>query len=236
MREVVCPDRTMPVRDDLRLASPMRTTADPQMAYSLGKEAAQRDTLEGDAIAQEWFELAARLGGVDMLWRIVDHYAEHGFFDRLSEWMWRATEAEWLDDAYVVERGTLCVCPGVDGGAEFQNWLVTVSTQPAEAAAKALVAAAPRMWWVYADGCEPAAQDKTEENAEEHGYSPNYIGVEADDEGTVRLWLDYKGAIWPRMGRTHLRIVIEELRAAGAAEARIGSWTITGTRNLYPIF
>jgi len=167
-----------------------------------------------------------------MLWQIVHYYEDNGYFDRLGEWNRRASAAEWGGCEYTIDPDTLCILPRDEGDPEILDWSVTVAAQPPGAAETALRAAAERMWWVYPDGSEPDPEDKTEEAAEDHEYSPNFIGLVADAEGAVQIWMDYKGAIWPLMGRAHLRIVVEELRAAGAVSARVGRWRINGVRTL----
>ena len=56
-------------------------------------------------------------------------------------------------------------------------------------------------------------------------YSPNYGAV---DESVPLVWMDCKGEIIPPMARTMIRIVVEELRSAGFARARLYSRTATG--------
>jgi hypothetical protein len=56
--------------------------------------------------ARAWFDFAARNGGVDMVWRIVDELSEWGDPRQANEWMQAAIGAEFGDqpDGITVDR------------------------------------------------------------------------------------------------------------------------------------
>jgi hypothetical protein len=199
---------------------------DAQAAFELGKAHVLIHIDRYHLAAQGWFNRAAYLGGTDMLWQVTCFYTdETGYAAMAGQWMRRAVSAEW--DGCEVEVapeafGILGADPDGDG-VTVQEWSVTVSSEPRPSAAAALHACRDRIYLVRADGYELTTEEEIEESDDNDLDSPNYIGVDVNEDGTVVLWIDYKDTVRPLTARTHLRIIVEELRAAGVIHARIGS-------------
>jgi hypothetical protein len=201
-------------------------SGDQEAAFELGRAHVLTHVDRYHLAAQSWFNRAMHLGGVDMLWQITCFYAEDtGYAAMAGEWMRRAVGAEWDGSDVEVTPEAFGIFGGdPDGcGVTVQEWSVMVSSEPRPAAAAALHACRGRIYLVRMDGYELTTEEEIEESDDNDLDSPNYIGVDVDEAGTVELWIDYKDTVRPLTARTHLRIIVEELRAAGAIHARIGS-------------
>ena len=86
---------------------------------------------------------------------------------------------------------------------------------PTEAARVALEAASLRFMGVNENGEETDGQRSDEQ------YTPNWVSDIAEDVDGVWLSLDCKDYVMPRMARTDIRILVEELGNAGAVSGQI---------------
>jgi hypothetical protein len=89
-----------------------------------------------------------------------------------------------------------------------------VSATPTEAARVALEAAALRFMCVEKG-------EETDGEPVDDLFTPNWISDIGDDADGVWLVMDCKDAVMPRMARTDIRILVEELANAGAVSGRI---------------
>ncbi|MFE4831969.1 hypothetical protein [Streptomyces sp. NPDC056672] len=161
--------------------------------------------------AQALFEEAVREGGPDMLWRVAEECLD---IDEGPGWMSRAVVSESEPGGITMDPNTLRI--EMIGGSPHQKWEIAVESDDHARAVVALTAAADRMWTVFEDGGERTPEET------EYGlidlYNPNCVAVE---ETVPSVWLDCKDGIMPRMARTDLRIVADELRKAGIRQARL---------------
>jgi hypothetical protein len=201
---------------------------DALAAFELGTAHAAQWTEPHHVAAQGWFNHAVRLGGVEFLWQITAFYEDTtGHTPWAAIWMRRAVEAEWADCEYDVSPAAFGLYDSDADSDQYWNtvqaWWVTVTSTPPSAAAQALHAAKERVYWVCGDGSELVTEQEQEDSDENYLWSPNFIAVNAGDDGPAVLSLDRKDSVSPLMARAQIRIIVEELRAAGAVHARISS-------------
>jgi hypothetical protein len=162
-----------------------------------------------------------------MRWRISEEHNEHGFATNTRSWMHRAVRFEYPDDpdGLTVDPRTFALRFDDTGVRIGQDFSVQVSSADPAAARAALAAAAARFAVVAADGREFA--DGDELVAEDpHLYTPNSVSDPEDHADGPWIYCDCKDGTMPLMARTMLRIVVEELRAAGVTNAQLrpGPW------------
>ena len=127
----------------------------------------------------------------------------------------RAVTAEWAGCEYVVDPTVFPFYDAWDDKSiHGQGFAVQVSTTPPEAARVALEAASSRFMRVNENG---------EETDGEYGasYTPNFVHDVRDHADGVWLVMECKNNVMPLMARTDIRILVEELRSAGADSGRI---------------
>ncbi len=101
------------------------------------------------------------------------------------------------------------------GRLTAQAFEVQVTAEPAGAARAALEAASSRFSFVYEDGEEFYGED------DGIRYRPNWVSDIYEDAVGPWLTMDCKSGVMPFMARTDIRIIVEELRRAGATSGRI---------------
>ncbi|MFE9424175.1 hypothetical protein ACFYNO_14550 [Kitasatospora sp. NPDC006697] len=176
--------------------------------------------------AAELFARAARAGTPAVLGKIAEAYAEM-FDGQAVDWMSRAVAAMSVPGGIVVHPGTLrIVAP--HGVPEQQVWSVAVrsSARDRPVVVAALEAAVPRLMRNTHDGLE--LTDGEMDAALASGvdfYSPNYATVDA---AVPRVWLDCKDAVLPAMALTVIRILTDELGAAGVRQAGLCTPALKG--------
>ncbi len=190
---------------------------DVEAALALGTTFVERRNARAREAAQAWFEYATMLDpSVDLLWRITEICAEADHLESARSWMHRAVTTEWAGCTYVVEPTVFPFYDVYDdGNVHGQAFAVQVSATPTEAARVALEAASPRFMCVNEKGEETDGQRSDEQ------YTPNWVSDIGEDVDGVWLSLDCKDDILPRMARTDIRILVEELGNAGAVSGHI---------------
>jgi hypothetical protein len=169
--------------------------------------------------AEPWLRRAADLGGVPMLWQIAELTKDWNLNDFGVRWHREAVSAEWGGTDVLIDPGTLCHRPG--GGVGGADTSLYVRGEPDEAVRVAMTAARDRMFCVGSDGVEYADAEAALNEAE---YSPNYVSdPEARPGGGWSLLMDWKGCRFSLMAATDLRILVEELRKAGATSIHIST-------------
>ncbi|MDI1462948.1 hypothetical protein QEZ54_18380 [Catellatospora sp. KI3] len=202
--------------DDERLAAEAALVAagDAGAAYRIGCHHANQEDWELRPQAEAWFVRAAQLGGPDAAWWIAHAYA-YAFDGRSRQWLRRAVGTESDPDGIAVDHGTLAIV--LDHGyPTHQRWRVRVRSDDRARAVAALTAACARVMCVAEDGREFGPdEDLPVLDGDGHElYTPNHAAV--DDTGAVpELHLDCKDGVMPLLARTVIRIVAQELRAAG---------------------
>ena len=178
----------------------------------------------------------SRDGGHPGLWAATDRGEESEWLNatnpaylRASQQAWRrAIEADfpWDGDIQCDPRTFMPL-------ANVQLITLGVIGGPSELRVRALEAACERMHLVGADGREAETSEEVEEwdDEQDDSYTINYVSDPQIDGAVVGLSnIDTKGMRPPWMMRTFLRIVAEELRAAGALPARIVPFVTAQTR------
>jgi hypothetical protein len=163
--------------------------------------------------AEQAFELAAG-AGPEMWWRIADAYVL-AFDGRADSWHRRAVASASTPGGIEVDPDTLHIV-STDGYLAGQYWVIRVRADDPNRVTAALKAVVPRLMATDENGREYAGDDEFPDDV----YTPNYAAVDAD---APVVWIDCKDQIMPLMSRAMVRIVIEELRAAGVARALIHS-------------
>ncbi|MCZ7438770.1 hypothetical protein O7598_20325 [Micromonospora sp. WMMC241] len=189
---------------------------DPRAAFALGALHLDRSGADGEA--RRWFEYATTLDpSADLLWQITREHVDTLALEPIRTWMRRAITAEWAGCEFTVDPGVFGVYDyHGTGDVTGQAFEVQVSAEPAEAARTALEAAALRFPLVNEIGVECEEYD-------DELYTPNYVSDVRDDVAGPWLGMDCKDGVMPLMARTDIRIVVEELRRAGATSGRIFS-------------
>ncbi|MEV0005147.1 hypothetical protein AB0H28_23075 [Micromonospora sp. NPDC050980] len=189
---------------------------DAQAAFALGALHLSRTGADGEA--RRWFEYATTLDpGADLLWRITQEHVCTIAFEPIRRWMRRAVTTEWAGCEFAVDPGVFGVYDyHGTGHVTAQTFTVQVCAEPAEAARAALAAAALRFPMVNEIGAETEADDG-------ELYTPNFVSAVRDDVNGPWLGMDCKDGVMPLMARTDIRILVEELRRAGATAGRIFS-------------
>ncbi|MBV1850113.1 hypothetical protein [Catellatospora tritici] len=190
---------------------------DAAAAYRIGRHFLGQNDWDLRDRAEPWFVRAAQLGGPEAAWWIVQAYA--GALDgRARQWLRRAVGTESDPGGIEVDYGTLPI--ELDHGhAVDQDWRIRVRSDDRPRTVAALHAARPRLMQVGEDGREYGdAEWPPRHPGGGDLYTPNTCQV--DDRGEVpEIWLDCKSVIYPLMARTVIRIVAQELRAAGLSRA-----------------
>lgn len=190
---------------------------DAEAAFRLAGYYVERRHREG---AVEWMALAARLGGSAMLWRLADLVKEDPSGRAAARWQQQAIAAEWGGRDVVVDENTCRISSVGPGAYRTQQFGAHVRGEPDEAVRSTLAAAALRLMCVDENGVE---YPDVESVADATAYTPNYISApEQHPDGGWQFWMDCKGEVYPLMAATHLRILVDELRAAGITGIRIG--------------
>jgi hypothetical protein len=162
----------------------------------------------------------AGLGGSAMLWRQAELAKDDPSGEQPARWQRQAIAAEWGGGEAVVDQNTYRIFSMRPGAYRTQEFGAHVRGEPDEAVRRALVAAADRLMCVGDDGVEYPDAVAALDDA---GYSPNYVSdPEKHPGGGWSFRVDCQGEVLPLMAATHLRILMEELRAAGVGAIRIG--------------
>jgi len=190
---------------------------DPEAAYRLGCRILSSRTPEDREHAERFFELAAAGSGPEILWRVARTYMD--VFDGLAaSWQHRAVAAQSDPDGIQVDPGTLPIVTE-HGYPLHQIWEIAIRCDDQISAAAALAASVNRLFRITDDGRE--LSDVEWDASESDGvdfYSPNNVTV---DQAVPRARLNCKDDIMPLMARAAIRIVLEELRAAGVQQATL---------------
>lgn len=190
---------------------------DADAAFRLAKHAIEHSQAPA---AAGWMALAARAGGAPMLWRLADLAKDDPSGYMPAHWQRQAIAAEWGGADVVIDENTFPIGSTQPGYYRTQDFGARVRGEPDEAVRSALAAAAPRLMCVGIDGTEYPDVEAAESGA---GYSPNFISnPEPHPGGGWQFWMDCKGEVFPLMAATQLRILVDELRGAGATGLRIG--------------
>ncbi|MDG4801975.1 hypothetical protein [Micromonospora sp. WMMD980] len=189
---------------------------DARAAFALGALHLGQTGAGGEA--RHWFEYATTLDpSADLLWRITQEHVDTLALEPIRGWMRRAITTEWVGCEFTVDPGVFGVYDyHGTGDVTGQSFEVQVSVEPPGAARAALEAAALRFPLVNENGDETGEYD-------DGLYTPNYVSDVRDDEAGPRLGMDCKDGVIPLMARTDIRIVVEELRRAGATSGRVFS-------------
>ncbi|MBB5874489.1 hypothetical protein F4553_007923 [Allocatelliglobosispora scoriae] len=197
---------------------------DAEAAFLLGRHHVNQPwTTHDEAVA--WFERAAQGSDPEMLWRITEAYLE-AEDPAAREWLRRAASSMGDPQGVAVDPDTFHLQLDDDGTSiEGQEWSVKVRSDDRRAVLRALGTAEDRMFLVDENGQEHADEDAffaaQEARPEDDAlFTPDDVGVNADD-GDPELYLDCQDAPMPMMARTLIRIIIEELRAAGVDRATL---------------
>ncbi len=190
---------------------------DAEAAFRLAAYGFERG--QGEA-AEGWMAVAARFGGPAMLWRLADLVKGDSSGQPAARWQRQAIVAEWGGADVVVDQNTCRIFSIEPDAYRTQEFGAHVRGEPGEAVRTALAAAAGRLMCVGDDGVEYPDAEAAVDDA---GYSPNYISVPQEHPGGGwQFWMDCKGEVYPLMAATMLRILVDELRAAGVTGIRIG--------------
>jgi TPR repeat protein len=196
--------------------------ADPEAAFAVARYNLLRTGADFEAAGDRWFAKAVELGGNAMAWRAATIWFDLGRPVRYRDWMARAITAEF----------PLASAPGIDvdpktlGPYPFddEDHLSAANTSlqirgadNAEAAAAALAAAADRLGTVNESGRETTM-------AQQDGimFTPGWVSPVRDEADGPFVMFDTKSQMWGPMARAMIRIVIEELAAAGVRTAVVG--------------
>lgn len=171
--------------------------------------------------ADSWMLLAARFGGPAMLWRLADLVKGDSNGERAARWQRQAIAAEWGREDVAIDEDTCRVFVMHDGSYRTQEFGAHVRGEPNNAVRTGLIRAARRLMSVDNKGVEYPEDD--EDELVEADYSPNFMSEpEEHPDGGWYYWMDCKGEVFPLMAATQLRILVDELRAAGVTAIRIG--------------
>ncbi|MFE0462773.1 hypothetical protein ACFW1A_26315 [Kitasatospora sp. NPDC058965] len=168
-----------------------------------------------------WMVLAAHYGDPAMLWRLADLVKDRTSGDVTARLQRQAIAAEWGGSDVVVDENWCRIYSARPDSSYTQDFDTHVKGEPDTAVHSAVVAAAARFMAVGDDGVEYA---DPEEALDEAAYSPNCASIPTrHPAGGWHFGLDCKGEVFPLMAATQLRILVEELRRAGATDIRIGT-------------
>ncbi|MER7756265.1 hypothetical protein [Kitasatospora sp. NPDC097643] len=194
---------------------------DPEASFEQGLLIIERHGDELD-LAERHFDAALRGPDPQMPWRVAQawSYAADG---RAASMMRRAVAALNPPPGITVDPGLLPVITSDDGCyALWQDWSVTVQAEDRGRTVAALEAARKRLPFTSHDGRElTREQYDTALATESDFYNPNFVGIENKDGTPPRIWLDCKDGVYPLLAREVIRIVIEELLAAGVSRATL---------------
>ena len=207
----------MATMDDETKPLPTTPNSDPEAHFQRGCQILKEDGMDGWDAARAQFEDAARNSDPSMLWRIAD--VCQWIPTHAAYWMSRAVLTESRPGGITTDHNLLRIVGGENGGALSQAFSVAVASDNHDLALAALTAAAEnRLWAILEDGRELPPEEAEEIIDGTDLYSPNYVGI---DPAVPRVWLDCKGMMFPRMARTVLLIVADELRKAGIQQAHL---------------
>jgi hypothetical protein len=202
---------------------------DAETAFLLGSYHVVHRGLRHSAFARAWFAVAAANAPVDMAWRIAEEYCQWGVRRHANEWMRYAIATEYPDQpgGIVVDPNLFALVVDYRGIVLCQDFGVQVASADNDRAERALAAAATRFMLVTADGRELADEDELDRLLEEGGdqdpnnYTPNFVSGPRPATAGPTMYCDCKDGTMPLMARTMIRILVEEVRAAGLDTAEI---------------
>jgi hypothetical protein len=201
---------------------------DAEAALTVGR---WLDTVHHDHdSANAWFKHAVRLGSPDVVWTIAEHYWTDGWEHspgRLKLWMERAIDLTYprRDAPRIFVRNAVFAPILVDGQAGYgMNSSLLVASQQPEHAAGALESATLRFVRVLEDGREFDSDFELASAQEQAGrdlYTISGTGsVQVSEDGPFVI-MDFDSNQYPRMARTMIDILIEELVRAAIEHASI---------------
>ncbi|MER5638251.1 hypothetical protein ABT095_14980 [Kitasatospora sp. NPDC002227] len=188
----------------------------PEQTLELGRQQLRQGDREA---AEALFRSAARAGGPEVAWQVADLWASVAD-GRAAEWQRLAIAGTAHGNGVEVDPDALPIhtvdfdvdlCAAVD-----QRWEVAVRTDERHRALSALTAAKPRLGRVTDAGREYSEEEYAAALDSVDFYSPNYVTVIDDPDTEPRVQLDCKDGVMPAMAREVLRILVEEMIAAGA--------------------
>ncbi|MFD0742040.1 hypothetical protein ACFQ1L_09275 [Phytohabitans flavus] len=141
--------------------------------------------------------------------------------------MYRAIAAEYPLRAggVGVDPSTFAITLDERGVLLGQDFSVQVVSTDPETAKVALAAAGKRFMLVTADGREYSTEDELWQRVKADDswrtYSPNNVSDPQDHPAGPRIYCDCKDGVMPLMAATMIRILVQQLRAAGIDQAQI---------------
>ena len=178
----------------------------------------------------------SRDGGNPGLWAATDRGEESEWLNATNPAYLRASQQAWrraIEADFPFDGDIQCDPRTFMPLANVQLTTLGAIGGAPELRVRALAAAGRRMGLVGADGREAKSLDDVEEwnDEEEDAFTISYVSDPELDGDVVGLSnIDMDGMRLPWMLRTFLRIVAEELRAAGAVPARIIPFLPADTR------
>lgn len=212
---------------------PALENADPEVALALGRHHLSRHLARQGGLppedrvptsdlsfAQAWFRRAYEIDPATA-WQAAEHHlkADYALGRQAAGWLRYAIEGEYPSHATEAIR----VSPGCfpiffdkkDGLLSTQGWGVKVLTKQVEAATAGLRAASVRLMLVDTNGVEHAGDEAPYER-----YGPDCVDVREHPEGPG-LSMDHNDTFSAVVVRTMLRILVDELIAAGVTRAKL---------------
>ncbi|WP_285600312.1 hypothetical protein [Kineosporia sp. NBRC 101731] len=181
--------------------------------------------------ADEEFEAAVRLGGSSWAWLAADEYLYASVAANFGRWMARGIVLDFplaIAPAITVSPDTFA--PMTDGSRINRiNVHLKVETDQLQEARAALAACEGRLmrvdqngreWETFEALIEAMHEGPLDRNGDEL-YNPADVSRPILLGGGVGISIDTDGQVWGPMARSILRVIIEELHAAGVAAAHI---------------
>ena len=202
----------------------MLVPRDAETAFRLGSYHLLHRGQSHAGFARGWFAVAVELGGVDMMWRVSAEHNEWGD-DRLAAWWMRHAIAHeyWKHPSGItVDPNVFALIFDDLGTTVGQDFGVRVVAADGGLLEAALDAAARRFALVTADGREIEDHETLERLLDDGGdldprdYTPNHVMAT-----NATIYCDCKDDTMPLMARTMIRILVEELDAAGIVGAEL---------------
>lgn len=197
---------------------PVLERHDAETAFLIGSYHLLHHNEPHAALATWWFAAAAQDASADILWRIADEYGRRGDERQARPWIRRAIAAEYRDRPAGIAIDPQLFAVATDDDRHGQAFNVQVVSADNGRAMAALSAAARRFRRVTADGRELTDDEEYElalDSDDWDDYTPNYVSDPELTEAGPGVWCDCKGSTMPLMARAMLRIVVEEVYAAG---------------------
>jgi hypothetical protein len=203
---------------------------DAEACFQVGAYNITRATEAHYAAADRAFERAIQAGGSSWAWLAVDEYMYADIVDGFGRWMTRGIELDFpLPSAPGITVAPDAFEPVGCGGITWAGAHLQIATDQAPEVEAALTNAADRLLRVDERGREwPTDESLTKAFMEtppdrdgDSLYSASYVSPPRAHHMGPWITLDTDSQMWGPMARTILRVLIEELIAAGVTKARI---------------